>query len=37
MYVEEFKDYIDDADLVWNWALQELPPLPRQLSLTCDV
>jgi hypothetical protein len=29
MYVEEFKDYVDDADMVWNWALQELPPLPR--------
>jgi alpha-beta hydrolase superfamily lysophospholipase len=28
MFIEEFRDYVDDADTVWNWALQELSHLP---------
>lgn len=31
MYIEDFKDYVDDGDVVWNWALQELHPLPSYI------
>jgi alpha-beta hydrolase superfamily lysophospholipase len=28
MYIDDFKEYVDDGSSVWNWALQDLPPLP---------
>ena len=28
MYIDDFKEYVDDANSVWNWALQDLPALP---------